>query len=282
MKLDMNDYLNVAAYQGPVNEQDTQANLEKALDVTRLAEQLCVDILCFPETFLHGYFPTREQAREHAIDLNSQAFRDICARFAPFKYTTVLLGINELANDEIYNSVVVIEAGKCLGKYRKAYTYAPYDYYSLGREFPVFEKKGVKYGIIVCLDSVYREPAHLAALQGARILFCPSFNRVQKDTHMFHYLHRKSHFISRAFDNHCWLVVSDIIWDSDAEACPGCACILNDNGELAANAEAFQEVLLTYPIPLSKLRERKKIRLLGSPDLFDLVSDAYRKAIIDI
>ncbi len=58
-----------------------------------------------------------------------------------------------------------------LEKYRKAYTYAPYDYYSLGREFPVFEKKGIKYGIIICLDSTYREPAHIAALKGARILF---------------------------------------------------------------------------------------------------------------
>ncbi|VVC75647.1 N-carbamoyl-D-amino acid hydrolase [Aquicella siphonis] len=281
MNMNMNDYLNVAAYQGPVSEDSVQTNLDKVLEITELAEKLQVDILCFPETFLHGYFSSREEAMRHALDLNSVEFRAICNRFSSFEKTTVLLGVNEMVEDKIYNTVVAIEKGKCLGRYRKAYTYAPYDYYALGRDFPVFEKKGVKYGIIVCLDSVYREPAYLAALQGARVIFCPSFNRVQKETHMFHYLHRKSHFISRAFDNHCWFIVSDIIWDKGEEACPGCACILNDEGEMIAKADAFQEVLLSYPIPLARLKEQKKIRLLGNPELFEMMSVAYKKALAE-
>jgi predicted amidohydrolase len=277
--MELNDYLTVAAYQGPNHEGDSKANLEKVLAVTSHAEKIKVDIICFPETFLQGYFSSKQHAMQHSIELRSKDFSTICHRFSSFRNTTVLLGLNERENDKIYNTVVAIENGKCIGKYRKAYTYVPYDYYSVGREFPVLEKKGIYYGMIICLDSVYREPAHIAALKGARIIFCPSFNRVQKDARMFNYLQRKSHFISRAFDNHCWFVVSDIICDKGDEVCPGFACILNDDGELAAKAEPFQEILITYSIPMSNLKERKNIRLFGNAELFEIVKETYDQAI---
>src|SRR5262245_54397402 len=142
--MQMNDFFMVAAYQGPVKEGDSKNSLDVALETTHSAEQLKVDILCFPETFLHGYFSLKQQAMEHSIDLNSIEFSNICQRFSSFHHTTVLLGLNEREDGKIYNTVVVIENGKFLGKYRKAYTYVPYNYYSLGHEFPVFSKKGIK------------------------------------------------------------------------------------------------------------------------------------------
>jgi predicted amidohydrolase len=277
--MEINNYLTVAAFQGAIKEGDNQANLEKVLQATQYAEKCDVDILCFPETYLQGYFSSKELALQNAIDLKSREFEQLCECFSSFQRTTVLLGLNEIEGDKIYNTVVVIEKGKCLGKYRKAYTYVPYEYYSLGRDFPIFEKKGIKYGIIVCVDSTFREPAHIAALKGARIIFCPMFNRVPKDARMFAYLHRKSHFIARAYDNHCWFVASDIVWDAGDETCPGFSCIFSDDGELVANAEPFQEMVITYPIPLKNLTERRKIRLLGTPELFEIVNRNYQQTL---
>lgn len=277
-----NDYLTVAAYQGPIHEGDHQANLDKVLEITRLAENNQVDLLCFPETYLHGYFPTKELALEHSIDLGSEAFKSLCEKFSVFQHTTVLLGLNEKEGDKIYNTVVVLEKGLCLGKYRKAYSYVPYDYYSLGREFPIFEKKGIKYGIIICVDSTYREPAHITALKGARILFCPMFNRIEKDPKMINSVHkmfRREHFVARAFDNYCWFVASDIIWDENDEVCPGFTCILNDGGEFVTKVEYFQEALISYSIPLASLSETKKARLLGNSELFEILSKAYELAV---
>lgn len=167
----MNNFLQVAAFQGYIKEGNIEANLHKIIEITELAEKRGVDILTFPESYLHGYFSEKENALKNAINLQSKTFESLCTKFSKFNHTTVLLGLNELEGNNIYNTVVVIEKGHCIGKYRKAYTYAPYDYYSLGRDFPVFEKKGIKYGIIICLDSTYREPAHIAALKGARIIF---------------------------------------------------------------------------------------------------------------
>lgn len=275
------DYLQVAAYQGEIFEKSPEKALEKILQIMQIANSRSIDILCMPESFLHGYLDKKEMALEYSIDLQSTSFARLCDQFQNFSHTTLLLGINEREGDNIYNSVVVIEQGKFLGKYRKAYTYTPYDYFTLGREFPVFEKHGIKYGIIICLDSVYREPAHITALNGARILFCPSFNRVEQDARILHYLHRKSHLIARAHDNHCWLVSSDVIWDKhDQQTCPGFACILNNNGDIVATAEPFTETLLSYSIPINNLLEPSHVRLTGSPDLFEQVKIAYEKANI--
>jgi predicted amidohydrolase len=273
----MSDYLKIAAFQGRINEGNKEANLNKIKEISYQAERENIDLLAFPESYLHGYFSKKEDAFKNSISLKSDEFSNLCKKFSSLQNTTVLFGLNELDEENIYNTVVVIEKGQCIGKYRKAYTYAPYDYYSLGRDFPIFEKKGINYGIIICLDSAYREPAHIAALKGARIIFCPSFNRVSKDARMLHYLHRKSHFVSRAFDNHCWLVTSDIIWDKDNEVCPGYSCILNDDGELVAKAEPFQEMLITYSISLDTLKKRKTIRLFGNPELFEVVKTTYEK-----
>jgi predicted amidohydrolase len=275
-----NDYFQVAAYQGKITEGTQEHSLEKTLQIMQLADQRKVDILCMPESYLHGYFDNREQAFQHSLDLQSTEFSKLCEQFKNFSTTTLLLGLNERDGDTLFNTVVVIEKGNCLGKYRKAYTYVPYEYFSLGREFPVFDKRGIKYGIIICLDSAFREPAQITALNGARILFCPSFNRVQQDARMLHYLHRKNHFIARAFDNQCWLVCSDIVWDQqDGQTCPGYSCILNNNGDVLTTAEPFTETLLTYFIPIKNLLEKIPVRLLGTPDLFEIVKNSYNSAI---
>lgn len=278
--------LTVAAFQGRCIEGDSKSNFAKIIELMKESEARKIDILCLPESFLHGYFSTKEQALQHSIDLSSDEFQTMCDQLKIFSQTTLLLGINEKDHDEIFNTVVVIEKGRYLGKYRKAYTYPPYDYYSLGRDFPVFEKCGVKYSIIICLDSAFREPALISALNGAQIIFCPMFNRVQKDARMLHYLNRKSHFISRAFDNQCWFIASDIVWDeNDDHVCQGYATILDGDGKVVAQSHPFQEMLLTYSIPMQLLVGEaviKKTRRYGNPELFNQVKIAYENAITKI
>lgn len=270
------NFLHVAAYQGKVTEKSPKHSLEKTIEVMQYADAKAIDILSMPESFLHGYLNSKEEALQFSIDLQSTEFAKICEEFYPFQKTTLLLGLNERCGDQVFNTVVVIEQGKYLGKYRKAYTYPPYDYFSLGREFPLFKKKGIQYGIIICIDSIYREPAYLAALHGAQVIFCPMFNRVAKDDQMVHFLHLKNHFIARAFDNDCWLICSDIIWnENDLNTCPGYSCIVSRDGNLVAQGLPFTENLISYAIPLNSLNSQKKGRFLGNPELFKFVKITY-------
>ena len=63
-----------------------------------------------------------------------------------------------------------------LGTYSKCSAYM--QFYKQGREFPVFERGGVKFGVIICADGGYIEPARILALKGARVIFAPHFNYI--------------------------------------------------------------------------------------------------------
>ncbi len=280
-----NKFLSVGVFQGKIQTGNANANFEKTIEQLNLAETRGIDILCMPESFLHGYFETKEEAVVHSIDLDSEAYSVILEKLKQFNKTTLLLGLNERHNNQIYNTVVVIEKGIHVGKYRKAYTYSPYDYFNLGTEFPIFEKQGIKYGIIICIDCAYQEPCQILALKGAQLLFCPMYNKVKNDAKMLNYLNRKSHFIARAFENECWFASSDIILENDGQyVCPGSATILDKNGEVVCLSEPFSEMLLQYNIPISSFRDddwnhSHYRRLLGNNELRKIANDEYIKRL---
>jgi len=161
--IDENNYFSIAAFQGSILERDFEHNVETVLKQLEIAESKNVDVLCMPESFLHGYFDSKEEALQYSIDLSSTEYAKLLEQFSQFQKTTLLLGLNEKQGDKIYNTVVVIGNGKHLGQYRKAYTYPPYNYFTLGKEFPVFEKRGVKFGITICIDSAYMSSMLLIA-----------------------------------------------------------------------------------------------------------------------
>ncbi len=264
--MNLSNYLSVGAYQGPPIEGNIDKALDKTIEIATLADHQSIDILCLPECFLTGYFTTHSKASTYAIDFDSTEFKAILSALECVE-TTLILGMNERSNQSLFNTVAVIENGKLIGRYRKSYTYPPYDYYTCGNEYPVFEKKGTKYGVIVCYDSVFFEPSRILALNGATVLFCPSFNRISAHNRFLTKMHRRSHFISRAFENRSWFVVSDVIWDEKDEVCPGYSCILNHDGELMASSEPFCENLISYFIPLSHFNQIDHHRLMGREDL---------------
>lgn len=61
--------------------------------------------------------------------------------------------------------------------------------------------------------------------------------------------------------------------------CAGYSYIFSSDGELVAKAEPFQETLITYSIPLETLHQKKKVRLFGNPELFEIVKDTYEQSI---
>ena len=100
---------------------------------------------------------------------------------------------------------------------------------------------------------------------------------------MLNYLNRKSHFISRAFENECWFASSDIILENDGKhVCPGSATILDKNGEVVCVSEPFSEMLLQYDIPIDLFRNDSwehthHRRLLGNTELREIANSEYIK-----
>jgi predicted amidohydrolase len=86
----------------------------------------------------------------------------------------VIVGFNELRGHDLYNTALVAHKGHLLGTYSKCFAYMPF--HEQGRTFPVFEHKGVKFGVVFCADGGYVEPARILALKGARVT-APALHR---------------------------------------------------------------------------------------------------------
>lgn len=200
--------MKIACYQGPVVFGDPQANLETIERVLEEATAAGTEIVCFPETFLQGYFPTREQGWANSIDLESSQFADVLARLNRFDCAAIV-GLNERRGELLYNTVVVVERGKLLGRYSK--NYLVYKYFERGGEFPVFERRGVKYGAIICADTSYIEPARILAMKGAQIIFTPHFNYIGYDKLDDHTWRVEQHHVAIAIDNNVYVARSNVV-----------------------------------------------------------------------
>jgi len=250
--------ITIAAFQGRVVFEDPEANLETIEKVAAEAEAGGCSIVCFPETFLHGYFPQMEWARKNAVSLDGPFFQDVLGRLAKFS-PTILFGLNEIRGDDLYNTEVVVERGKLVGRYSK--NYLVYDYFRRGHEFPVFERDGVKFGIIICADSSYTEPARIAAMRGAQIVFSPHFNYIGYDGLDDHTYRVRNHHVALAVKNDVYVVKSNVVVPESVGA-PifgrsgvgiGDSFILNRRGRPMAEAGLCTETLLVHSIPRDDL-----------------------------
>ena len=139
------------------------------------ADQELVEFLCLPEGFLTGYYAEEGLARENCLEVNGTIFQEWLAEINSYQ-ATIIIGFNERDGDHVFDSVAIVEKGNLLGIQRKHYLY--HNYFTPGSSFSIFWSKGVPFGVTICLDTNYFEPARLLALQGAAILFSPMCNRV--------------------------------------------------------------------------------------------------------
>ncbi len=182
---------------------DFDANLDKVVRGLERADRDRVEIVCFPECFLTGYPDKEEAARKSAFAADAPQMMKLLDRTMKFE-ATFIVGFNELRGPDLYNSAVVVQKGHILGTYSKCSAYMRF--YKQGREFPVFQRGDVKFGVIICSDGGYIEPARILALKGARIIFAPHFNYIQPRGLIGHFQHVRSDHIARAVENDVWFV----------------------------------------------------------------------------
>lgn len=273
--------MKIAAHQGPVVFGDMAPNLEATLASLEKADDEGVQILCMPETFLHGYFRTEEAAKENSVDLESDEFNKLLERFKPYS-PTLLLGLNECRGDRLFNTVAVIENGELIGTYSK--NYLVFNYFCRGHHFPVFERDGVKFGIIICADSSFFEPARIAAMRGAQIIFSPHFNYIHHDGVHDHTRSVRNMHIARAVENEVWVVKANVIvTETNGEpnmGYPGVGVgdsfILNRMGIPVAEAGHFTERLLIYDIPDDDFANDQRRFHSASDEIVRQLHEEYR------
>jgi len=192
---------------------DFDANLEKVVTGLEQADRERARLVSFPECFLTGYPDKEEVVRKSAFAVDAPQMMKLLDRTARFE-ATYIVGFNEVRGADLYNTAVVVQKGHILGTYSKCSAYQKF--HKQGREFPVFERDGVKFGVIICSDGGYIEPARILALKGARIIFAPHFNYIGAKGLIGHFMHVRADHTARAVENGVWFVRgNNVVLDKD-------------------------------------------------------------------
>ena len=180
-----------------------ETNLAKVVQGLERADREHVEIVCFPECFLTGYPDTEAPARKDAFAVDSPSMLKLLDRTSRFE-ATYIVGFNERRGPDLYNTAAVIHQGRVLGRYSKCSAYHPF--HRQGREFPVFERNGVKFGVVICSDGGYIEPTRILALKGAKIIFSPHYNYISKEYLLTHFQEVRADHVARAVENRVYFV----------------------------------------------------------------------------
>jgi predicted amidohydrolase len=191
---------------------DFEHNLGRFREGLERADKERIDLVTFPECYLTGYPDTGEPARAGAFTASSDQMArvlDVTSRHEAL----AVVGFNELRGPDLYNSAAVLHRGHLLGIYSKCAAYMPF--HKQGREFPVFDHAGVRFGVLICADGGYIEPARILAAKGARLIVAPHFNYITASHLLRHFNKVHSDHTARANENNLYFLrANNVVLDS--------------------------------------------------------------------
>jgi predicted amidohydrolase len=207
---DMNSVVRVAACQTPEIIGDPSTALSVMLRFAKEAEDKNVDLLLFPECFLTGYILSETYMAKYAYDFESEHFAAILQQLEHVR-PVLVFGVSEKKSDKYFNSAVVVDRGEIIGVYRKTHLIEPNEaFFTPGSDYPIFEIKGLKYGINICYDTQFSDSAKAVADQGAQLLLIPAQNMLRREkAEKWKYKHSEIG-AERVKETGLWYVRSDV------------------------------------------------------------------------
>jgi predicted amidohydrolase len=140
-----------------------------------------LDVVITPECFLDGYVasdPATSSAdlRRFAIDAQTSPYAQEVAQWAGTNEIWVVYGCSRLAVGGVLNSAVVYDrAGRIAMIYDKLHLTDDDVKFAPGQALTACESDFGKFGVMICADRRWPETARTLALQGARIVFNPTY-----------------------------------------------------------------------------------------------------------
>ncbi len=266
-------HIKIGHWQLQTDPGNFENNLSRLINALHEADKQDIQIVSFPEAFLTGYFKEEERAQKNCFSVDSPEMKEVLNKTKDIK-ATFMVGFNERRGDKLYNSVLVAEKGKLLGTYSKAFPC--YGYFSPGRDFPVFERDSVKFGVIICADGGFIEPTRILALKGASIIFAPHYNYIKPEMLINHFMLVRSDHIARAVENSIWFVRGNNVTFGHDKGMNyegigyGDSYIIDPRGEMIVRSERNVETLISAKInigfkllPGAKTRSEISAKALG-------------------
>lgn len=250
------DKIRIGACQTPEFLGNPMAALKCMLRFAKEGEEKDIDLLLFPECFLSGYRLDKEYMEKYSFDFQSQSFANILKQLKKVK-AVLVFGVVERKNDKLFNSAVVVNQGELVGVYRKTHLIEPAELiFTPGEDFPVFELKGLKYGINICYDAQFPDAARSIADQGAKLLLLPAQNMLNAAiAERWKYKHNEIRS-KRVKETGLWFISSDVtgVRPADQNSTEyisyGPTLAMNPNAEIIAQVSLLKEGMIAVDIPV--------------------------------
>ncbi len=151
-------------------------NLQKAEVKIREAARHGAKLICLPEVFNVGYLGTRIQDMITLAETEEGPSLTRMKQLAKELSVFILAPILFSTPSGVENSAFLIDDnGSILGHYSKTHPVGDEQkYLHRGNQYPVFDTKLGKIGIVICYDVCFPETVRLLTLAGAEIILVPA------------------------------------------------------------------------------------------------------------
>jgi predicted amidohydrolase len=248
----------VAAYQAPLLPRGSR----EAVDPIRRRVDWCeshgVAILCCPEAILGGLADNAADPRESAIAADGDQLVRSLAPLASDTVTTIVGFTEVTGTGRLHNTAAVFHKGSVIGLYRKLYPAINRSIYTAGDRMPVFQIDGLTFGIMICNDSNYPEPARMMAAKGATALFIPTNNGLPPEKADVA-AHARKVDVALAREHGVSVIRADVAGRADGMVSYGSSGIVDSRGSVLQSTQPLTEDLIVADLEVL-LREPRAIR----------------------
>jgi omega-amidase len=247
---------------------DIAANTRTILTQIRTAAAKGCDVIALPEMADTGYhMPTIVRT---ASTWDRGPYADIAAVAAETR-VTVVVGLSERVDSDIYNTVAVLgPTGQLVAKYRKTHliTAQPVceqNYIRPGDALTLCDVAGFRTGLMTCYDIRFPELARKLVLAGAEVLIVPAAFPLARIDHW------KALAACRAIENQVYVAAVNRVGVDEGLSFGGASRLLDPFGEMIASASESDEALLVGEISRERLLEvRAQLKVFADrrPELY--------------
>ncbi len=235
---------------------DLAGNAARIVDAARQAHRLGARVMIAPELALSGYPPEDLLLRPAFMQACERQLAQLASELAAWPELTVVVGhpaqasgvpalrSKSIALPERFNAASVLQAGRVQATYckRELPNYQVFDerrYFVSGRDAHlqpvVFEAGGLRFGVLICEDAWFDEPALSARRSGADVLCVLNASPF----HLGKAEEREQRMAQRAQAVGCPLLYAHLVGGQDEVVFDGASFAVDASGVTCARGHSF-------------------------------------------